>query len=75
MDSVALRHVCFLVVPFSPVSIISSMHHAHLFIYHQCCIILEIDSMVNVIKKCTLCLDLGGPCVVPSVGPFSLIVE
>jgi hypothetical protein len=33
------------------------------------------NSMVNVIKKYTLYFDPGGPCMVPSVGPFSLIVE
>jgi len=74
MDRQALGQVYVQVVPFTSLSLISPMIHTHLFICHQCYIILQINSMVSIRKNYTLYFDLGGPFVVPIVGPLSLIV-
>ena len=74
MDRQALGQVYVTVVPFSSLILISPMLHTHLFIFHQYYIILQINGMVSIRKNYTLCFDLGGPFVVPRVGPLSLIV-
>jgi hypothetical protein len=74
MDRWVLGQVYFQVVPFWSLNLISSLLSTHLFICQQCYIILEINNMVSIKKNYTLYLDLGGPFVVPRVGPVSLIV-